>query len=186
MKKEKILVLFAILVLILATIMLIISNTSAKYVTSANGTDSARVAHWNINTTNNIKDLFASSYMNVAPGSEEQGVIAPGTSGTYSFTINGDVETSYTLSIIASGSDEVNGAVSDYNPIKYSFTKPNTGDNKESNSTVTTENMTFEELKSAINGIDDGKQVHNAGSLSGDTYTIGWTWELDENDEKDR
>lgn len=185
MKKEKILVLFAILVLILATIMLIISNTSAKYVTSANGTDSARVAHWNINTTNNIKDLFASSYMNVAPGSEEQGVIAPGTSGTYSFTINGDVETSYTLSIIASGSDEVNGAVSDYNPIKYSFTKPNTGDNKESNSTVTTENMTFEELKSAINGIDDGKQVHNAGSLSGDTYTIGWTWELDENDEKD-
>ena len=185
MKKEKILVVFAILVLILATIMLTISNTSAKYITSANGTDSARVAHWNINTTNNIKDLFASSYTNVTPGSEEQGVIAPGTSGTYSFTIDGDVETAYTLSIIASGSDEVNGAVSDYNPIKYSFTKPNTGDNKESKPTITTDNMTFEELISAINGIDDGSQVHKAGSLSGDTYTIGWTWELDGNDEKD-
>lgn len=185
MKKEKVLVVFAILVLILATTMLTISNTSAKYITSANGTDSARVAHWNINTTNNIKDLFASSYTNVTPGSEEQGVIAPGTSGTYSFTIDGDVETAYTLSIIASGSDEVNGAVSDYNPIKYSFTKPNTGDNKESKPTITTDNMTFEELKSAINGIDDGKQVHKAGSLSGDTYTIGWTWELDGNDEKD-
>lgn len=185
MRKEKILVAFAILVLVLAAIMLVISNTSAKYVTSANGTDSARVAHWNINTTNNIKDLFASSYMNVAPGSEEQGIIAPGTSGTYSFTIDGDVETAYTLSIRANGNDEVNGAVSDYNPIKYSFTKPNTGDDKAAKPTVTTENMTFEELKSAINNIDDGVQVHNAGSLGGDTYTIGWTWELDGNDEKD-
>lgn len=185
MRKEKILVAFAMLILVLAAIMLVISNTSAKYVTYANGTDSARVAHWNINTTNNIKDLFASSYMNVAPGSEEQGIIAPGTSGTYSFTIDGDVETAYTLSIRANGNDEVNGAVSDYNPIKYSFTKPNTGDDKASKPTVTTENMTFEELKSAINNIDDGVQVHNAGSLGGDTYTIGWTWELDGNDEKD-
>lgn len=39
MRKEKILVAFAILVLVLAAIMLVISNTSAKYVTSANGTD---------------------------------------------------------------------------------------------------------------------------------------------------
>ena len=185
MKKAKILALVATLVVLVAGIMFAISSTYAKYITSANGTDSARVAHWNINTTNNIKDLFASSYTNVVSGSEEQGVIAPGTSGSYSFTIEGKVETSYTLSIVADGKDEVNGAVSGYNPIKYSFTKPNTGADKASNPTVTTNGMTFEELKSAINSIDDGSTPHKAGSLSGDTYTIGWTWELEGNDEND-
>ena len=185
MKKTKFLILIGILELLIVIIVITFEGTYAKYITSEKGSDSARVAHWNINTTNNIKDLFAASYTNVIDGTEEQGVIAPGTSGSYSFTINGEVETSYTLSIVASGTDNVNGAISEYNPIKYSFTKPNTGDDKASKPTVTTENMTFEELKSAINNIDDGVQVHNAGSLGGDTYTIGWTWELDGNDEKD-
>ncbi len=185
MKKGKWLVLVIVLMILVAGIMMSLSSTYAKYITSANGVDSARVAHWEINTTNNIRDLFASSYTNVVAGTEEQGVIAPGTSGTYSFTIEGDVETAYTLSIVADGKDEVNGAVSGYNPIKYSFTKPNTGDDKASNLTVTTNGMTFEELKSAINEIDDGNTIHQAGALGGDTYTIGWIWDLDGNNEND-
>ena len=133
MKKTNFLILIGILELLTVIIMITFEGTYAKYITNEKGSDSARVAHWNINTTNNIKDLFASSYTNVIDGTEEQGVIAPGTSGTYFFTINGDVETSYTLSIVASGTDDVNGAINEYNPIKYSFTKPNTGNDKDKN-----------------------------------------------------
>ena len=185
MKKTKFLILIGILELLIVIIVITFEGTYAKYITSGKGSDSARVARWNINTTNNIKDLFASSYTNVIDGTEEQGVIAPGTSGTYFFTISGDVETSYTLSIVASGTDDVNGAIKEYNPIKYSFTKPNTGDDKDKRPTITIDGMTFEELKKAINDIDDGSQIHKAGVLSGDIYTVGWKWEADGDNEKD-
>ena len=185
MKKTKFLILIGILELLIVIIVITFEGTYAKYITSEKGSDSARVAHWNINTTNNIKDLFASSYTNIIDGTEEQGVIAPGTSGTYFFTISGDVETSYTLSIVASGTDDVNGAIKEYNPIKYSFTKPNTGNDKDKKPTITIEGMTFEELKKAINDIDDGSQIHEAGVLNGDIYTIGWKWETDGDNEKD-
>ena len=185
MKKTKFLILIGILELLIVIIMITFEGTYAKYITSGKGSDSARVARWNINTTNNIKDLFASSYTNIIDGTEEQGVIAPGTSGTYFFTISGDVETSYTLSIVASGTDDVNGAIKEYNPIKYSFTKPNTGNDKDKKPTITIEGMTFEELKKAINDIDDGSQIHEAGVLNGDIYTIGWKWEADGDNEKD-
>ena len=185
MKKTKFLILIGILELLIVIIVITFEGTYAKYITSGKGSDSARVARWNINTTNNIKDLFASSYTNVIDGTEEQGVIAPGTSGTYFFTISGDVETSYTLSIVASGTDDVNGAIKEYNPIKYSFTKPNTGNDKDKKPTITIDGMTFEELKKAINDIDDGSQIHEAGVLNGDIYTIGWKWEADGDNEKD-
>lgn len=185
MKKTNFLMLIVIIELLVVISIITFEGTYAKYITSEKGSDSARVAHWNINTTNNIKDLFAASYTNVIDGTEEQGVIAPGTSGSYSFTINGEVETSYTLSIVASGTDNVNGAISEYNPIKYSFTKPNIGNDKDVNPTITTDGMTFEELKKAINNIDDGSQIHKAGNLNGDIYTIGWEWESDGDNEKD-
>ena len=185
MKKTNFLILIGILELLIVIIMITFEGTYSKYITSVKDSDSARVARWNINTTNNIKDLFASSYTNIIDGTEEQGVIAPGTSGTYFFTISGDVETSYKLSIIASGTDDVNGAIKEYNPIKYSFTKPNTGNDKDKKPTITIDEMTFEELKKAINDIDDGSQIHEAGVLNGDIYTIGWKWETDGDNEKD-
>ena len=185
MKKTKFLILIGFLELLTVIVIIKVKGTYAKYTTVGNGSATAKVACWNINTINNIKDLFASSYLNVIDGTEEQGVIAPGTSGTYFFTIKGDVETSYTLSIVASGTDDVNGAISEYNPIKYSFTKPNTGDDKDKRPTITIDGMTFEELKKAINDIDDGSQIHKAGVLSGDIYTVGWKWETDGDNEKD-
>lgn len=185
MKKKIFIILIGFLELLTVIVIIKVKGTYAKYTTAVKGSATAKVACWNINTINNIKDLFASSYLNVIDGTEEQGVIAPGTSGTYFFTIKGDVETSYTLSIVASGTDNVNGAISGYNPIKYSFTKPNTGTDKDKNPTITTEGMTFEELRKAINDIDDGSQIHKAGTLRGDVYTIGWKWEKDGDNAKD-
>ncbi len=176
MKKLRSLRLIGILSLLAVIAVLAIASTYARYTTSVNGTDSARVAHWDVNATNNVSDLFAASYSKVAAGTEEQGIIAPGTSGEYTFSITGSIETAYTLSIVATGTDNVNGAVSGYNPIKYSFKK---------NSETAKTDLTFQQLLDAINAIDDGSKEHAAGNLSADTYTIGWAWAIDGDNEKD-
>ncbi len=184
MKKIKSYRTVGILALIAIIALIAIANTYSRYTTSAGGTDSARVAHWNVNTTNYVKDLFASSYTKVAEGTEQEGIIAPGTSGSFSFSIDGSVETAYTLNVRASGEDNVNGAVAGYNPIKYSLTEPNTAEDKASNPTVTKSNLTFEQLLAAINDIDNGNE-HPAGKIESKVYTIGWSWEINGNDEKD-
>ena len=58
MKKTISLILIGILELLIIIIMITFEGTYAKYITNVKGSDSARVAHWNINTTNNIKDLL--------------------------------------------------------------------------------------------------------------------------------
>lgn len=73
-----------------------ISGTFAKYTTSANGTDSARVAKWGFQSaTVTLNDLFKSAYdtINESTVKSDDGahVIAPGTtnSGTFDFTYGG-------------------------------------------------------------------------------------------------
>ena len=170
----------ALVVLITLVALVLVSSTYAKYTTSSKGSDKARVAHWKINATNTIDDLFADTYTNVVNADNSDGtkisVIAPGTKGSYVFTIDGSVETSYTLKILAEGEDQINGAISGYNPIKYSFQK---------NSEETKTNLTFDNLLDEINKIDNGTTIHTAGNLASDKYTIGWEWAFDGEDAKD-
>ncbi len=182
MKNSKMIRLMAVLLLIVTIAVIAISGTYARYITTVGGTDTARVAHWKINTTNSIADLFAASYTNVVNADADgTAVIAPGTSGSYTFAIEGTVETAYTLKVEATGTDAVNGAVNidestPYDPIKYTFQK---------NSDAVVECTSFSDLLSKINAIDNGTTTHTAGTLSGDTYTIGWSWAIDGNDAKD-
>ena len=69
----------SIIYILIVIAVVLVSGTYAKYATTAKGTDKARVAHWEINTTNNISDLFAASYPNVKAGTTDLGIIAPGT-----------------------------------------------------------------------------------------------------------
>ena len=178
MKKNdnKLAKLTALVLLVTLVALVLVSGTYAKYTTSATGTDKARVAHWKIDATNNVSDLFADSYTNVKAGSSDLSIIAPGTSGPFDFTIDtNSVETAYTLKIDTTGSeDNVNGAVSGYNPIKYSF---KTG-------AETAEDLTFAELLNKINAVGDGTTVHQPDDDFG-TYTIGWKWVFNGEDDKD-
>ena len=168
----------AIVLLITLVASMLVAGTYARYTTTASGTDKARVAHWKINATNNVSNLFADSYSNVAAGNSDLSIIAPGTSGSFDFNIGGSVETAYTLKVTTTGSkDEVNGAVSGYNPIKYSF--------KKSGDTQTSENLTFAQLLEKIEEIGDGQTVKQPETLEDSTYTIGWKWAFDGDDAKD-
>lgn len=85
-----------------------ISGTFAKYVTTASGSDTARVAKWGVDFTAQ-SDLFETSYtkddnnytsMDLSvKSSDTKNVVAPGTSGTgYSFATTGTPEVSYRVS----------------------------------------------------------------------------------------
>lgn len=65
-----------------------VSGTYAKYVSTSTGTDKARVAKWGIGEEPLKIDLFDESYTNVANGSSDLKIIAPGTSGSYEFTLD--------------------------------------------------------------------------------------------------
>ncbi len=117
--KKKVLV----FLIILATVMtsFSVSRTFAKYISSIDLSDEARVALWDIDITKDV-DLFRDSYFVVNENGEkdyyvkslgcksiddEEGnaqevcdnVIAPGTSGEYKFTISGTPETNYRIKL---------------------------------------------------------------------------------------
>lgn len=86
MKKNKMMrVASALLVAVLLTTCAI-SGTFAKYVTSVESQDSARVANWGFERTNSmdLTDLFLGSYTNVNSENGDD-VIAPGTDGSTQF-----------------------------------------------------------------------------------------------------
>ena len=177
MKNTKALKALLVLALIAVVAIIALSSTYARYTTTSTGTDKARVAHWKVNATNEVANLFADSYTHVVEkDADGTSVIAPGTSGTYTFSITGSVETDYKLTINATGTDDINGAITGYNPIKYTFQK-----NNETAKSV----ATFDALLAEINKIDDGTTTHTAGSLPTDTYTIGWSWAVDGDDTND-
>lgn len=110
MKKNK--MMRAASALMVATLLTtsVISGTFAKYVTSVNSSDWARVAVWGFNETSNetsisITDLFNNTYdSTVKSGGDHNDVIAPGTTGsaTFSFAYEGSAnapEVAYTFSV---------------------------------------------------------------------------------------
>lgn len=83
-----------------------VSGTYAKYISSVDLTDEARVAKWGFNTTNEI-DLFGSSYVNTGTkyvqafkNSDDtiDNVVAPGTKGEATIALTGEMETRFNLS----------------------------------------------------------------------------------------
>lgn len=133
-------------------------------------------------------------------------VVAPGTSGSYTFNISGEMETNFTLKLNVSGYNNVTltkfeaGEVATadaegandiaYSPIKFTLTKIKV-DNK---TEVVEDKVTFTALTTKINELlkaaaDAGKDgedntvalktdgtVNASGKIDGGTYRIDWEW----------
>ena len=86
MKKNRMMRLASILLVLVLMTSSVVGGTFAKYTTSATSEDSARVANWGFERTNSmdLTNLFLGSYDNVASNNGDD-VIAPGTSGSTSF-----------------------------------------------------------------------------------------------------
>ena len=107
MMKNKMMRLASVLLVAVLLSTCAISGTFAKYVTTASGTDNARVAKWGIVMDNTGSAMFQDTYY-VGEGTSNpvvngegvntKDVVAPGTSGSSTYKISGTPETDYKIS----------------------------------------------------------------------------------------
>ena len=130
MKKNK--MMRAASALLVATLLStsIISGTFAKYTTSAEGSDSARVAKWGIQMEKGA-DMFSATYdsskdaktVNASDNSTK--VVAPGTSGSTEYKVTGAPETAYAITF----KGVKNNDVFLESGLKYAYTDSDTAKN---------------------------------------------------------
>ena len=87
MKKNKMMRIASVLLIAVLMTTCAISGTFAKYVTSAEGGDSARVAYWGVTVTAYGEEAFVGKYNDAANANgtkvvSDEDVLAPGTNGT--------------------------------------------------------------------------------------------------------
>ena len=114
-----------------------VSGTFAKYVTTTEGTDSARVAKWGVEVTTSTKSLFASSYTKATDAGESVSantvvasnstdlLVAPGTStaNSLTFSITGKPEVAVKVDPVLTVTGDVHLAAGTYTD--YTKTKKN-------------------------------------------------------------
>ena len=165
-RKDRKMVLIALLILsVVATSAFI--GTLAKYVTSDTALDDAVVSKFGLGVPNKI-DLFSDSYTNVEADTEGKKIIAPGTTGQYTFEVTGTSEVAYKVSadITVAYSEEWNG----YAPLKFSV-----------NGTNWTNLEDFKENLSIMLA----SETMAPGEEYANTQTIYWEWPFYVSDEYD-
>ena len=157
-----------------------ISGTFAKYTTSVDGTDSARVAKWGFTggSTIAISDLFKNTYDTTVKSSAD--VIAPGTTGSakFGFTYGGDgsvtaPEVAYTFNVSTEGSS-CDQSIRDNANIQWKLDKGKWG--------------TWDQLTTAIQALDGNKtgDRYEPNTLPDEfkttgpnEHTISWQWKFE-------
>lgn len=149
-----------------------ISGTYAKYVSTAEGSDTARVAKWGWGNTSISIDLFSDTYGETVDSADDANVIAPGTSQTGTliwapatgFAPEVDYELSFALTgtVPADIETELDWTLQIDNGDVQTFT-------------------TFDNLKTAL------EATTYAGEASGTAPTvniiIGWVWTFNGGDD---
>lgn len=192
----------------------VISGSFAKYITSGNGTDSARAAKFGVEVTAN-GTMFASEYETddkkgagaivnsvMSSGGEDDHVVAPGTNGMLAgTTITGKpevaVKVSYEPALTLNGweyVDDDSNLSTEYCPIifKVGDKKYGIAGMKDSSGVVVTNGSTnIEELKTAVEGAIKGYSKNYAANTdlsvaTADCVNVSWEWAYSGNsDEKD-
>jgi len=179
MKKK--VVIIATMVLLLAVVLVMSVSTFAKYSTTATpSTNNATVAKWGFVLTADADELFGKEYgaatdnlaSVVAAGSgvnvkaatgTTKNIVAPGTTGSATITVNGTAEVLAKLTISVTGTDiSLTKDAATYNPIKWTL-------NDGSSDVVS--NGTLAELNAYTATFAAGEEVNK-------TYTVTWTWAL--------
>ena len=180
--------------LLIVLLLNVLDLTGAKYKTkSETVADNARVAHW-ISGTSISLDLFKSSYASEDPAlagansvQSHNGdkVIAPGTTGSYTFSpkIEGNApEVAYKMGFNAeaayTGDWNIDSAA--YLPVKFSLEK-----NVDQQTTNIVKEVSLDELITALN--NEGETTNfEANQLPTElSYNIIWNWPYSTSEEND-
>ena len=181
MKKNRMMRLASLLLVCVLLTTSVISGTFAKYTTSVESQDSARVANWGFERTNSmdLTNLFLGSYTNVVSNNGDD-VIAPGTSGSTTFTFAYDgtngtngPEVAYTFEVKVEASCD--DAILANNNIQWQLDSNGFGTWDEMIADIT-----------ALSGSTTGKQQYAPNTLpaaftdNDEVHTISWQWIFDE------
>lgn len=190
MKKNKMMRLASVLLVAVILTTCAISGTFAKYVTSGNGSDTARVAKFGVTVTGTA-DTFKETYAKDNTGftldantvvSTEK-VVAPGTSGSMAaFTITGTPEVAVRVSFAGTlelGDKWVDSASTYYCPIEITV-----GDTTYKGKDYTS----ADEFETAVNDkIATYSKDYAAGTdlstISANTPAVSWKWAFEGNDD---
>lgn len=160
-----------------------VGGTFAKYTTSADGYDTARVAHWGFGavTENTLEGLFNTSADTGVLSSNGDNIIAPGTGGEITFTFVNETnattapEVAYEIIVSTDASDPMSAALE----AQLRFTLDGGTE------------LTWSQLLAAIEDLayTDGSNQYAAGTPVpaafgvGATHKITWKWSFDANDD---
>ena len=168
--------------------------TYAKYVsTQETGNQNATAAKWGIVISANASSMFGTDYIKgkganatvVAGGADvavkatsTAKIVAPGTEGSLTVTVNGTAEVLSKLTF-ESTADWTDISVKEndtvYNPIKWTLKKGDTA-------VTGAENVTLVVLKNKLLALTE---KYDAGTSISQTYTISWVWAFEQNNGAD-
>ena len=206
MKKNRIMRLASGLLVAVLLTTCTISGTFAKYVTTASGTDTARVAKWGVDIDivsgsgfSNQYQTYDSAYTGTVSvkSIDDAKVVAPGTSsedvdGDVKFTISGKPEVAVKVDIVFDAKNEIKLAAGDY--LDYT-----TASNDIDTFTLASEYypVKFTLTKDGTAVVTDGTLSDVETALNSDTayyapnqdlavtYVMTWKWAISENDKAD-
>lgn len=173
MKKNIMMKIASVLLIAVLLTTCVISGTFAKYTSTTDATDGARVAKWGWGTTAISLDLFDAIYdgntdKSVEAANGTDNLVAPGTTKTYVVKFNPDnsfkPEVAYNLNY------EATGTIGDNLKDQLVFSVI-AGTN-----TVLTSG-TFDDMKAAISGLDKDYAPNADSNLD---ITITWTWAFED------
>ena len=173
MRKNKFFIAGLVTVFVALVSLTLVSSTWAKYTSTAEGHDNARVAYWGFgeSTELSIDGLFTDVYAVGVDSADGEDVVAPGTTGSATFKFafakgQGDTieapEVDYTLKLEATGS-----CAADLDArLVWKLDGVDCAD--------------FDDLLAKLNALD-GDETYEAGELPeafgvGKTHTISWEW----------
>ena len=177
---------------LLIAILCIGTLTFAKYVTNESSDAlQGTVAKWGYVVTVTADGLFPANYTkgegNYAVKATGDGVavkaagaaVAPGTTGSLTFTVVGTAEVAAKITIDVGGNQQdivlaYTDATAEYHPIKWTLSKGGVN---------LVENKTLSELATAVAAINNLYVA--AGTAVNDTYTLTWTWDFEGNNTAD-
>lgn len=175
--------------------------TLSKYVTKKDASGSASVAKWGFTVSANATNLLGSEYkydgtnstvnaggdkVTVKANTSAGNIVAPGTTGSMTFTIGGTAEVKATIAVDMKVTSDVvlkykTTAAPEATPVEYYPVKWTLKKTVGENTTTVVENRTLAQLKddlATLNAtVGAGEAYANAA-----TYTIEWAWafEVDE------
>lgn len=167
--------------------------TMSKYISSKKDGANASVAKWGFTVSADASKLFGKNYEKTSTSSTvsektnaaeltvqasvaDSKVVAPGTTGSMTFSIAGTAEVKSQIAVSLTGKDVVlkytatGVANGEYAPVKWTLKKKN-GDT----ATVLVDNKSFDELQVGLADLNATLDPNASYEKAGE-YTIEWAW----------